>query len=137
MAEVSPQRSTRASWSKSNSDNSESNFSVSSSCDSGIQMISPFSGTFLRVHMWKVLEQKITLAARKVANIYKGIPHSLHGDCTWVDTWVDSFQVSNASALINEFSKHHQAFCRQQPKPECDFKTKTCSQAKLEEFNAF
>ena len=63
----------------------------------------------------------------------KGIPHSLQRDCTWVDTWVDRFQVSNASAVIasvesgkiNKFSKHHQAFCRQQPEPEREFKTKT------------
>ena len=77
--------------------------------------------------------QNYTRRPESHKHLYKGIPQSLQRDCTRVDTWVDRFQVSNASAFIasvesgkiNKFSKHHQAFCRQQPEPERDFKTKT------------
>ena len=48
----------------------------------------------------KFLNRKLHSPPGKSQTFYKDIPHSLHGDCTWVDTWVDSFQVSKASALI-------------------------------------
>lgn len=70
--------------------------------------------------------QNYTRRTESHKHLYKGIPHSLQRDCTWVDTWVDRFQVyCKCGKWKDQFSKHHQAFCRQQPEPERDFKTKT------------